>query len=134
MKNKSKLKKIREQKANTIKYPSQWLFMSRQNIGVRDIKNVLDMEESVSLEIWEAAGVLEITLSDGKTIDLEETQVDLNDAYSNDFLAQNQTRSLFYVNVYPDSFALAKPIMEKIARQMEGRFCGDTDDFTPVIL
>ena len=133
MKNKSKLKKIKEKKNTQTGYPTQWLFLSKQEIGVREIKTILDTDASVSLEIWETAGVLEVTLADGKTIDMEAAAVDLHDAYSNEFLSQNQTKSLFYVNVYPDSFALAKPVMEKIAKQADGMFCGDTDDFTPVM-
>lgn len=133
MKNKSKLKKIKEKKNIQTKYPSQWLFLSKQPISVREIKAILDTDETVSLEIWDAAGVLEITLTDGKTIDMEMADVDLHDEYSNEFLAQFQTKALFYVNVHPDSIALARPVMVKIAAQLEGMFCGDTDDFTPVI-
>lgn len=90
-------------------------------------------DDHLSLEIWEAAGVLEITLSDGKTIDFETAPLDLHDEYSNQFLAKHQTKSLFYVTLKPDSFSLTRPVMESIVKKLQGIFCGDTDDFTPVI-
>lgn len=133
MKNKSKLKKIKEKKNTGTNVPAQWLYLCPQEITVRDIWTTVNDSDDLSLEIWEAAGVLEITLSDGKTIDFETTPLDLRDEYSNQFLAKHHTKSLFYVTIHQDSFSLAKPVMEHIARGLQGMFCGDTDDFTPVV-
>ena len=156
MKNKSKLKKLKAKKNTATNVPAQWLCLCPQKISVRDIWKLLHVSypttsippdnggknvpssvppvlKDLSLEIWEAAGVLEITLSDGKTIDFETAPLDLRDEYSNQFLAKHHTKSLFYVTIHPDSFALAKPVLEYIAGKLHGLFCGDTDDFTPVI-
>ena len=83
MKNKSKLKKIKEKKNTGTNVPAQWLYLCPQEITVRDI--------------W-------TTVND-----------------------------LFYVSIHQDSFSIEKPVMEHIAHGLQGMFCGDTDDFTPVI-
>lgn len=111
--------------------PAFWLFVSRREIGVRDIKDALEGFPGADIEIWEAAGVLEITLEDGKSIDLEETACDLGDDYSNRFLEENGAKTLLYVTIRPESYALAAPVMRAAAEKLDGFFCGDTDDFKP---
>lgn len=134
MKNKSKLKKIREKNVQEpSRIPAQWLYLSPQEITVQDVRRTLDPDNTLSLEVWTEAGVLEITLPDGKTIDLEAAQPDLPDPYGHDFVKQHHTRSLFYVTVHPASFPLAEPVMKQIADANGGFFCGDTEDFTPSV-
>lgn len=133
MKNKSKLKKIKENKSDVVKLPSQWLFVAREEVTARDVKNALDDCADVELEIWEAVGVVEVVLSDGKSIDFEQTEADLHDEYSNEFLARQQAKALFYVTIHPDSIQLAAPVMKHLLNKIDGMFCGDTDDFYPQV-
>ena len=133
MKNKSKLKKIKEKKPAVVKVPSQWLFVAKEEVTARDVKVSLEDYEGVELEIWEAAGIVEVVLSDGKSIDFEQTEVDLGDEYSNEFLAKQQAKALFYVTIHPDSAELAQAAMKHVLSKIPGVFCGDTDDFEPFI-
>lgn len=133
MKNKSKLKKIKEKKTVVVKLPSQWLFVAKEEVTARDVKVALEDYEGIELEIWDAAGIVEVVLSDGKSIDFEQTEVDLGDAYSNEFLAKQQAKALFYVTIHPDSADLVQPVMKHVLSKIAGVFCGDTDDFEPFI-
>ena len=133
MKNKSKLAKNKEKKTGVPKLPSQWLFLAKEEVTARDVKNALDDCECVELEIWEAIGIVEVVLSDGKSIDFEQTEVDLGDAYSNDFLEKQGAKALFYVTIHPDSATLVQPVMKHLLSKVDGIFCGDTEDFTPVV-
>lgn len=133
MKNKSKLKKIKEKKPSPIKLPSQWLFVAKEEVTARDVKNSLEDYDGIELEIWDAAGIVEVVLSDGKSIDFEQTEVDLGDDYSNAFLAKQQAKALFYVTIHPDSAELVQPVMKHVLAKIPGVFCGDTDDFEPFI-
>ena len=133
MKNKSKLKKIKEKKPSIAKLPSQWLFVAKEDVTARDVKNALEDYEGVELEIWEAAGIVEVVLSDGKSIDFEQTEVDLRDEYSNAFLAKEQAKALFYVTIHPDSAQLVMSVMKHVLGKIPGLFCGDTDDFSPFV-
>lgn len=133
MKNKSKLKKIKEKKPAAAKLPSQWLFVAKEEVTVRDVKNALDDCAGVELEIWEAVGIVEVVLNDGKSIDFEQTEVDLHDEYSNEFLAKQKAKALFYVTIHPDSADLVMPVMKHVLGKIEGLFCGDTDNFEPFV-
>lgn len=133
MKNKSKLKKIKEKTAQKEKLPSLWLFLAKEEVSARTLKEALEDKDDVELEIWDDASVVEVILSDGKSVDFEQSEVDLGDDYSNAFLKQQQTKSLFLVIIHPDSGSLATSVMEHVLKKIPGIFCGDTDDFTPRI-
>lgn len=133
MKNKSKLKKIKEKTTQKENLPSLWLFLAKEEVSARTLKESLEDKADVELEIWEGAGIVEVILSDGKSVDFEQREVDLGDDYSNAFLEQQQTKALFYVTIHPDSGSLATAVMEHVLKKIPGLFCGDTDDFTPMI-
>ena len=138
MKKKEKSKKNRKKSGTAQSKPAAgipafWLFLSRRKIGVREIKDALEGYPGTDIEIWEAAGVLEITLEDGKSIDLEETACDPGDEYSSRFLEEAGAKTLLYVTIRPESYALAAPVMRAAAQKLDGFFCGDTDDFEPRI-
>lgn len=114
------------------RYPIHWYYMDHEEITVEEIRQVLDPME-YNIEIWREAGVLEIGVSEKASVDMEECDLDMGDAYSNDFLTQNEVRSLFYVTINSGEEDSCVAAMKKIASVRGGMFCGDTEDFTPVI-
>lgn len=110
-----------------------WLFMSCQDITARNIKEFLDDDSSLSIEIWDELGILEITSGDDGTLDFEQIDVDLKDDYSNQFLADHQIKSLFFVHLNLTDTDTCHKIMRKITQHFNAFFCGDTEDFTPMV-
>ena len=127
----NKNQNIKQNKGNMML--SEWFYMNPDNISVSDIKEALKDDKDVTLELWNEAGVIEITLSDGQTMDVESAQVEFKDEYSNEFLQRNQIQSLFYVTIGRGSGAEVTTAMKQIVRQLGGFFCGDTDNFEPVV-
>lgn len=111
--------------------PSNWFYMSENEIGVVDIKTQLDKIE-LETEIWEEAGVLEIILGEAGSMDMEAIEDDFEDEYSRAFLEEHQVKSLFYVTIKQEVYDKAKEVMEAICGKLGGFFCGDTEDFTPI--
>ena len=66
-------------------------------------------------------------------MDIETGKPDLKDEYSKRFLEEHQVKSLFYVTVVPESLKDAKDVMGYVAEKLGGFFCGDTEDFSPLI-
>ena len=66
MKRQSKPEKIKKEKSTA---PGEWLYFAPANVTVRSIYEVLT--DDYEVEIWEDAGVLEIGLNDGATLDIE---------------------------------------------------------------
>jgi len=130
MKSKAKLNKIKN--ANTVKrdLPPGWIIMSRKEITVADIKALLDEGD---IEIWPEVGVLEITIGEKSSVDIEAFDADPRDEYSCDYIAKNGIKELFYVSFRPEDFDTAEKILKKIAAGIDGFICGDTEDFSPVI-
>ena len=133
MKNKSKLNKIRESKSASSNILKEWFYMNNREITVRNIKELLDSIENVSIEIWDEAAVIEIQVGESGTLEMEGTKLNLGDPYSNDFLKRNNVASLYYVTIDADHYVEMKKIMEKIINTVGGFFCADTDDFMPVV-
>ena len=61
--------------SEVIKVPGDWLYMTPQEIGVRQIYEAFEEQDGYELEIWEDAGVLEIGMSDGASVDIETAQI-----------------------------------------------------------
>ena len=97
--------------SEVIKVPGDWLYMTPQEIGVRQIYEVFGEQDGYELEIWEDAGVLEIGMSDG---------------------AEHQVKTVFLVTFKPETYEEAKKVMRRIMDKTGGFFCGDTEDFTPM--
>ena len=66
MKNKSKLKKIREKNHGAADAPKEWFYMQQKEITVREIADALQEEADLELEIWEAAGARWISSGQGR--------------------------------------------------------------------
>ena len=136
MKRQSKPEKMKKEK-NTA--PGEWLYFAPANITVRSIYDVLtdangDAETaSYEVEIWEDAGVLEIGLNDGATLDIEWTKIPAKDEMTAAFAKEHGCENVFLVTLKPEEFEIAKKAMQKIVASLGGLFCGDTEDFTPVL-
>lgn len=144
MKNKSKLNKIRESKSASSNHlkesksarsniQKEWFYMNNKEITVRNIKEILDSIDNISIEIWDEAAVIEIQVGEFGTLEMEGTETSLGDPYSNDFLKRNNVASLYYVTIDADHYVEMKKIMEKIINTVGGFFCADTDNFMPVV-
>ena len=136
MKRQSKPEKIKKEK-NTA--PGEWLYFAPANITVRSIYDVLTDENgnaetaSYEVEIWEDAGVLEIGLNDGATLDIEWTKIPAKDEITAAFAKEHGCENVFLVTLKPEEFEIARKAMQKIVASLGGLFCGDTEDFTPVL-
>ncbi len=135
MKNKSKLNKIKQNKQGDSRIPREWLYLNPKQITVRDIAKVFPVSQNdgMKVQLWEDAGIVEVELPEAKSIDMEWTNADLGDEYSNEYLAKNQIQTVFLVTLVPEDYAKAELAMKKIVNTLGGFFCGDTEDFSPVV-
>ena len=104
-----------------------WLYFCPAEIGVRELHDVLSTEYET--EIWEDAGVLEISIPEAGSVDVEEL-IEL-DEFLEAYMAERELKTVFAVTLKPDEYEKAKLVMEKIKDTIGGYFCGDTDDFQP---
>ena len=105
MKNKSKLKKIREKKAGTATVTKEWLYMNPNSITVAEIENALEGMDGIETEIWKEAGVLEVEVPEHHSMDIEEIAVNLKDEYANAYLKEHDIHALFAVTIDTENYA-----------------------------
>lgn len=133
MKNKSKLKKIREKKSGSPGIPKEWLYMQEHTVSVRDISVALEGEPDINVEVWEEAGVLEVEIPEQRSMDFEQTKAQFPDEYSRKWLAEHGVKTMFLVTIDAEHYENAKKLMQVITKKIGGFFCGDTEDFMPLI-
>jgi hypothetical protein len=133
MKNKSKLKKIRQGGSARPKVPSEWLYLVPAERTLRQIYELFVESSPWKAEYWEEAQVLEIELPEASSIDVEGMEPDLGDEEGNAFLKEHQIRTVFAVTILPEDYEKAQEVMKRILERLGGFFCGDTEDFQPQI-
>lgn len=112
--------------------PVDWFYMSDQEMTAAALKEAL-ADTAYKVEYWEAAQVLEIALGEGGCLDVEVMEPCLGEEKADAFLKEHQVKFLCYVTFQPENYEVARSVMEHICGKLGGFFCGDTEDFTPVI-
>ncbi len=105
--------------------------MSGQDVTVRDLMEAFAESDYYEIEIWEDAGVLEIGMKDGNSVDIEAAKIHEKDEITAAFAAENHVKTVFLVTFKPEAYEEAKDVMKKIIAKTGGFFCGDTEDFKP---
>lgn len=108
-----------------------WLYFTGSGITVRQIAQALGPD--CETEIWEEAGVLEVMLGDGASMDFEASEIRPKDEAARAFADAHGCRQVFLVTFPPEEYEKARVRMQQIQRALSGVFCGDTEDMTPVL-
>lgn len=109
----------------------EWLYLAKEGVSVRQIANAV--EGCYEIELWEEAGVLEIILTEGASMDVEHTKIHPADELTQAFVKKQGCTEVFLVTFLPEHHGMAENIMRRILAECGGIFCGDTVDFEPVI-
>ena len=120
-----------DKKLAVLKMPGEWLYLNKEELPLRKIYELFN--EVQTAEYWEAAGVLEISLPESGTLDMEDLEGTLGDDESDAYLLQNGIHTVFAATIRPDDYEKAKEIMLFITKKCGGYFCADTADFKPVV-
>lgn len=64
-------------KPSAPKMPGEWLYLNKEELPLRKIYELFKEEQTA--EYWEAAGVLEISLPESGTLDMEDLEGTLGD-------------------------------------------------------
>lgn len=114
------------------KMPGEWLYLNKEELlPLRKIYELFN--EAQNAEYWEAAGVLEISLPESGTLDMEDLEGTLGDEEGDAYLKENEIHTVAAVTIRPEDYEKAKEVMLYIIEKLGGYFCGDTADFTPVV-
>ncbi len=134
MKNKNKLKKIKNkniQKSNDI---GQWFYMTNSEDSIRTIYEVVTKYDGVEVEIWESQDVIEVILSEEGSMDIEKIESRFGDEFSDEFMDNHNIKTVFAISFKPDLSDKTKKLMEFLVKEHGGMCCADTEDFMPQIM
>lgn len=118
-------------KLAVLKMPGEWLYLNKEELPLRKIYELFN--EAQNAEYWEAAGVLEISLPESGTLDMEDLEGTLGDDEGDAYLLQNGIHTVFAATIRPEDYEKAKEIMLFITKKLGGYFYADTADFKPIV-
>lgn len=124
-------KKQKRTKEERPEVPGEWLYLAPEGVTVRQIAETV--LKKYGIELWEEAGVLEIELGEGSSIDMEHTAIHPKDTFTRSFVEENGCAEVYLVTFAPENYDGAKEVMRQILAGCGGLFCGDTENFTPII-
>ena len=113
------------------KKKAEWLYFAPETVGVRQIADVLD--GTCELEIWQEAGVLEIMYGGESSMDMEEGTIHPKDQVTAAFAEEHDCDRVYLVTFSAEEYEKVLPVMRHILQECGGIFCGDTEDFKPIL-
>lgn len=114
------------------KEAGEWIYFGAEGTTVRRLAEALEGQE-YEMELWEDAGVLEIGMEEGVTIDFEETRIHLKDEVTAAFARDNGCEAVFLVTFPPEHYERTQRVMKKILEKSGGVFCADNESMEPVL-
>ena len=82
------------------KMPGEWLYLNKEELSLRKIYELF--EEKQTAEYWEAAGVLEISLPESGTLDMEDLEGTLGDVEGDAYLKEHESHAVAAVTMRPE--------------------------------
>lgn len=110
-----------------------WFYMNSHQVSVRSIHQCLLEDERLTLEVWEDAGVLEVTFNNKSSLDFEMIKPYFKDKEGDEYLKKNDIHTLYMVTFQASDYDLVLPLMKAITKNLGGFFCEDTYDFSNLI-
>lgn len=111
--------------------PGEWLYLAPETVGVRQIADVL--EGTCEMEIWQEAGVLEIMYGGEASMDMEEGKIHPRNQVTAVFAEEHGCNRVYLVTFSAEEYEKVLPVMRHILQECGGIFCGDTEDFKPIL-
>ena len=123
--------KTAQEKKKKADVPGEWLYFAPEAVDVRQIADVLD--GTCELEIWQEAGVLEIMYGGEASMDMEEGKIHPRDQVTAAFAEEHDCDRVYLVTFSAEEYEKVLPVMRHILQECGGIFCGDTEDFMPLL-
>jgi len=123
--------KTAQEKKKKADVPGEWLYFAPEAVDVRQIADVLD--GTCELEIWQEAGVLEIMYGGESSMDMEEGTIHPKDQVTAAFAEEHDCDRVYLVTFSAEEYEKVLPAMRHILQECGGIFCGDTEDFKPIL-
>ncbi len=117
----------------TPKISEEWLYLAKGEGALRRLYECLRGEDRWKAELWEDAGVLEIGLPDGGSMDLELLEEEAFDETLLDFQREQGADQVFAATFMQENQKKARQVMETLVLQAGGVFCRDSEEFLPRI-
>lgn len=127
---KKQMRQTKQNKTQCANVPGEWLYVAPEGVDARRIADAITMQE---IELWEEAGVIEIAVNEKQSVDIEHVRIHPKDELTRAFVESRGCKEVFLVTFPLEIYEQTQSLMRQILAECGGLFCGDTEDFSPVI-
>lgn len=106
-------------------------FMSRKTVDIGEIKSII-VDNGGMVQLWEAMNVLQIECAEDRTVDFELFSTTFKEPSDIAFVEKHNINSIYLVTLEEIDFIEVITIFRELSERLEGFFCTDSEDFTPV--
>lgn len=111
--------------------PEEWLYLAPEGVSLRSIYDCLKEGKRWRAEYWDEAGVMEISIPEAGSVDVEVMEIDPEDTKLCSYMEMQKLKAVYAVTIMPEYFAEAQAVMQYTLETIGGIFCGDTEDLLP---
>lgn len=129
-KGKDTRKETQEEKQQVL---SEWLYLSGGEPALGRLYTYLRKAADWDAQLWEEAGVLEIGLSRGGSVDVEVLKREEWDEELQTYAKNCRADQVYTVTFMEEDLAEVWILMNDLVREAGGIFCQDTEGFLPKI-
>lgn len=112
-------------------YPMEWLYLNTNEIELLQVKEVFNQEESVHVDYWEAAHVIELEFNENNSMDIEVMEISKADEYSRTYCENHGIKTAYIVTVKTDDESKIQSAKKKMVDALGGFFTIDDGGFMP---
>ncbi|BBF44301.1 hypothetical protein lbkm_2990 [Lachnospiraceae bacterium KM106-2] len=107
------------------------LYMTPSEIGVKEMKELLETKEKVEINTWPAIEIMELTMPSGKTADFETMTDYIDHPEDLAYMQSKNVKTVYAITVEEEDFEELKPYVKALIEKYEGFLCSDSEDFQP---
>jgi hypothetical protein len=111
---------------------TDWYYMTPKEVTARMIFDLIKQKNHVQADLWEEMNILQLELSNKKTVDFEPVIINFKDPSDEAFVKNRNIKTIFEVTMEEEIFHEMKTVLKLIFQEWGGFLCADTDDFKPI--
>lgn len=109
-------------------------YMAPVEVTVKQLSELMEADQDLSIEVWDALEIMEIERSNKNYIDFEPMDINFDHPDDKAFLEAHSIKTIYAITLNVEDKESMMKHFESMVEQFGGLVCTDSDDFQPMIV
>jgi len=110
---------------------TDWFYMTPSEVTAKMISDLIKLQSSVQVDLWEEMNILQLELPNKTTVDFEPMNINFKDPSDASFIKNRNIKTIFTVTIEEGALEELKVVFKLLIAEWDGFLCADSDDFKP---